>query len=213
MVDIHATEEEQLDQLKSWFKENGKYLAAGLLLGAGSIIGYRSWDAYQTDVARSASAAYETVRTTAESGNADQAQALGAALISDYPNSPYATHTALSLAVVALDAGKPEEAAKQLQWVLASGGQDSLKHVARLRLARVQLHSLDQPHEALDSLAGETGGEFAALYDEVRGDAHLALNEADKARIAYQSALDNWSADYGDSALLRMKLDDLAVGQ
>lgn len=213
MVDIHATEEEQLNQLKTWFKENGKYLVAGVLLGVGSILGYRSWDGYQTDLARSASGAYEQVRDAAEAGNTAKARELGAALIEEYPGSPYAAHTALSLAVVALDAGNADEASRQLTWVLDSSARDSLKHVARLRLARVQLFSQDNAQAAIDSLEGHEGGQFAALYDELRGDAWLVLGNADSAREAYEMALEQWDPDLGSEALLQMKLDDLAVAQ
>lgn len=213
MVDIHATEEEQLTELKNWFKENGKYLVAGLLLGAGSILGYRSWDSYQTDLARSASGSYEDVRDAAAAGDTDKARELGSALISEFPSSPYATHTALSLAVVALDAGNPDEAVRQLKWVLDSSARDSLKHVARLRLARVQLFSQSKAQAAIDTLDGHTGGEFDALYEELRGDAWLALGDKDKARSAYELALANWDPDLGSTALLQMKMDDLAVAK
>lgn len=213
MVDIHATEEEQLNQLKNWFKENGKYLVAGVLLGVGSIVGYRSWDGMQTERARMASAAYEDVRDAAAAGNTDKARQLGSALIAEFPASPYATHTALSLAVVALEAGNADEAVRQLRWVLDSDARDSLKHVARLRLARVQLFSQNKAQSAIDSLENQTGGEFAALYEELRGDAWLALDKPEQARAAYESALDLWDPDLGSADLLQMKLDDLAIAE
>ena len=183
------------------------------MLGAGSILGYRSWDSYQTELARSASGAYEEVRDAAAAGNTDKARELGGELIEEYPGSPYAAHTALSLAVVALEAGNPDEAARQLKWVLDSSARDSLKHVARLRLARVQLFSQGNAQAAIDTLDGKTGGEFAALYEELRGDAWLSLENAENARTAYQAALAQWDPDLGSQALLQMKLDDLAVAK
>lgn len=211
MVDIHATEEEQINQIKKWFKENGKYLVAGVVLGAGAILGYRAYDAYQIEQARSASAAYEVVRDAAAAGNKEQAKTLGQELISQFPSSPYATHTALSLAVVALDAGKPEDAVKQLQWVLDSNARDSLKHVARLRLARTQLYSLNKASDALATLDVKKMGEFAALYEELRGDAYVVIGDSLAAQAAYSAALDQWNDDLGSNQLLQMKLADLTV--
>lgn len=213
MVDIHATEEEQLNLIKNWFKENGKYLVAGILLGAGSILGYRGWNGYQTEVARSASESYESVRAAAATGNTTKAKELGSALISEYPSSPYATHTALSLAVVALESGDTDEAVRQLVWVLDSSARDSLKHVARLRLARVKLYSQQKAQQALDTLNGIEGGEFQPLYNEVRGDAWLALGDKENARSAYELAFQEWNQDLGSPSLLKMKLDDLAVAK
>lgn len=211
MVDIHATEEEQLNQIKKWFKENGKYLVAGIVLGVAAILGYRTWGAYQIEQARSASSAYETVRDAAALGNKERAQELGQALIEDYPASPYATHTALSLAVVALDAGQPEESVKQLRWVLDSNARDSLKHVARLRLARIQLYSMNKADDALDTLDIKQMSEFGALYEELRGDALVVKGDSLAAQAAYHAALDQWNDDLGSSQLLQMKLADLAV--
>ena len=211
MVDIHATEEEQINQIKKWFKENGKFLIAGVVLGVGAILGYRSWNAYQVEQARSASSAYELVREAASVGNKEQAQKLGQALINDYPGSPYATNTALSLAVVALEAGNPEESIKQLSWVLDSDARDSLKHVARLRMARIQLYSMNKVDAALASLDVSKTGEFAALYDELRGDAWVVKGDSVQAQAAYQAALDAWNPDLGSSQLLEMKLADLAT--
>lgn len=213
MVDIHGTEEEQLNLIKNWFKENGKYLVAGILLGAGSILGYRGWNGYQTEMARSASDSYESVREAAAAGDTGKAKELGSELISEYPSSPYATHTALSLAVIALDAGDADEAVRQLSWVVDSSARDSLKHVARLRLARVQLYSQQKAQSAIDTLKDVDGGEFRPLYNELRGDAWLALDKAENAREAYQLALAQWNQDLGNSSLLKMKLDDLAVAK
>ena len=45
MSEEYQTEEEQIEALKRWWKENGKSIIAGLVLGIGSIGGYRYWQA------------------------------------------------------------------------------------------------------------------------------------------------------------------------
>ena len=52
-------------------------------------------------------------------------------------------------------------------------------------------------------------GSFAARYNEVRGDIHAALGDAENARAAYNAALNIQEAGLVDRNLVQMKLDDL----
>jgi predicted negative regulator of RcsB-dependent stress response len=111
------------------------------------------------------------------------------------------------------DAGseKPDDAMQMLDWVINNSKDDNLKLLARLRLARVKL-MVGDPQAAVSALASVQPGGFAALYDEVRGDAYIKLGQLDKARAAYRQALNKWTPDMGDKSLVQMKLDDLTGG-
>ena len=63
---------------------------------------------------------------------------------------------------------------------------------------------------ALDVLDGTDAGEFAPLYDDVRGDALETLGDKAGARDAYQRALDS-AAPGVDRAFVRMKLEALGL--
>ena len=52
---------------------------------------------------------------------------------------------------------------------------------------------------------------FNGLIDEVRGDAYLAMNDKDKARQAYQQALEDLPNAEVIRPLLRMKYDNLTI--
>ena len=54
-----------------------------------------------------------------------------------------------------------------------------------------------------------TNEAFAATASELKGDVYLAQGNADKARTEYQAAADKGGLE--GNALLKMKLDDLAV--
>jgi predicted negative regulator of RcsB-dependent stress response len=57
-MDIHASEKEQVEALKKWWKENGSSLITGLLLGAAILLGGKAWFSYRETQALSASNIY-----------------------------------------------------------------------------------------------------------------------------------------------------------
>lgn len=97
---------------------------------------------------------------------------------------------------------------QMLDWVIRHAKDDSLKLLARLRLARIKL-AVGDPQAALTALAGVNAGGFAPLYAELRGDAYAKLGKADDARAAYTQALAQWAPDMGDKSMVQMKLNDL----
>ena len=93
--------------------------------------------------------------------------------------------------------------------MLAMRGNDALKNVGRLRLAHVLLYQ-DKPQEVADLLEGVEVVAFAALYDELLGDAYAALGRTAEAGDAYRRAMaDPSPTPTIDRALVQMKLVDL----
>ena len=85
-----------------------------------------------------------------------------------------------------------------------------LRHIARLRLARVLIDQ-GKPDDAIKALSDEPGA-FAARYHEVRGDAYYAKKDLQRASTEYKTALGESGAQGGvDSALLTLKIADLGL--
>ena len=60
-MDANATEEQQIEAFKKWWKENGSSIITGLLLGLAILFGARSWFAYQERSAENASDIYTSL--------------------------------------------------------------------------------------------------------------------------------------------------------
>ena len=201
------TEEEQVEKLKAWFKENGLSIVLGIVIGVGGIGGYRYWVHVQETTAVEASSHFTQLIDALTAGNSEAVREQADVLIADYASTEYALLAQLALARDFVAAGEFENAESALQQVVGNAAQDPLAYVARTRLATVQIQT-EQYDQALASLAIEFPEEFAARAQELRGDV-LALQGKSTAAIeAYRKAQ---SANPGpaNAEFLQRKMDDL----
>ena len=214
----HLTEEEQLEALKRWWKENGKWVVTAVVLSVGGYFGWGAWQDQQRAQAEAASQIYtELLETLAvqepdEPGSNERvrAQALATELKTDYGHSAYAINAALINAGSFVKTGDLEEAERELRWVLEQQPEAAVAEVARLRLSRVLLAQGD----AQGALAEVTGrpevDSLKSDYAELRGDGHLALGNIQAAREAYEVALNSLGPQQQNRhTLLRSKLNNL----
>jgi predicted negative regulator of RcsB-dependent stress response len=210
MAEDYLTDDEQLENVKRVVAENWLWVAGGVVLGAALIFGYRYYESYRNDRALRAAARFDEL--TAELSRDDQGKLRQAAdgLIKEFPSSPYADQAQLVLARLSVDGGKLADAIAPLTQVMSNSKDAELRHIARLRLARV-LTALGKPDDAIKTLAEDTWGAFAGQAHEVRGDAFYAKHDVQGATKEYQAALgagDPSSADFG---LLQLKIADLTA--
>jgi predicted negative regulator of RcsB-dependent stress response len=204
-MSTYQTEEEQVEAIKKWWKENGKSVIGGVVLGFAIIGGWQGWQGYQRNQGEAASAYFDSMRQAVRSGRDEKAIEDGKRLIGDFGGSSYASFAALELARLAYQRSEKAVARDHLQWVSDSAPDPSIRELARLRLGRLLLDM--QELDALQSLLGQQAsaafaGEFAALL----GDYERARGNEDAAREAYQEAL---VKGVEDEELLRMKITDL----
>ena len=207
-MDIHRTEQEQIESLKTWWDENGKSVIAGMVLGLSAVFGWRGWQAYVTERAETASQIYTDMVVEVRQQKTDRAREHGDRLLADYPSTAYAVFAAFVLAKLDVEAGKTESALNHLRWVMDNTDQAGFTHLARLRMARILLDD-NRPEDALALLAVKNEGEFRAGYAELRGDIYQAMGKPGDAHAAYRRALANTAAPPGEVSPLQMKLDDL----
>lgn len=206
-MSAYETEEQQVEAIKRWWKENGKAVILGVVLTLVAVGGGRYWFQYQSTRAESASVEYSQLLTELGQDNREAVIKRGEYLVNTYPKTGYAALAALILAKAHVEAGEMAAARSRLQWVIDNAPQPELKNVARLRLARIQLAE-GNAQQALSTLSGIDSDAFTAAAEEIRGDAYMATGDTGAARTAYQKALDA-SEPGTDTRLLRMKLDNI----
>lgn len=206
----HYDDEAQVEQLKRWWNENWKALVGGLALGLGSIFGWQAWQGRQSSHAANASQMYEDLKKAAAASKSDEVQQLAQKLVSQYSNTPYAIQAVLRQAQLEAEQGRLDEAGTHLNWVAEHADDEGLRHIARLRQARV-LWQQKKADAALKLLEPNDPGSFEALYQELRGDIKLSQGDRAGAVVAYRRALGLVSdAPQANKDGLQRKLDDLA---
>jgi len=201
------TEEQQVEALKNWWKDNGKLVITGIVAGALLIGGYRFYKEHEKTQANSASDLYTEITTMANKGGDTNAlQDKVNNLMAEYAKSPYAALAAMQLARQQINNNQPAQALQQLDWVITHTQQPELQVLAKIRMARL-LISLKDYDRAQPLLTADFPASFTALVEELRGDLYRAKGETDKARESYDKAI--LAAGAGASQWLKLKRQDL----
>ena len=207
LVDEFLSEKEQIEIFRQWWRENGLYLVGGIGLGVLGLLGWNRYNAYVDTTAEEAAAIYVELRNAVGDDDMGSARNLLNELREDFPSSAYTDQGGLLVALIRLDAGQVDGAIDDLRFVMESTSDPELALIARLRLARVLAQ--DESYEEALTVLDVASGSFSARYNEVRGDIHAALGDADSARAAYSAALNAQETGFVDRNLVQMKLDDL----
>lgn len=203
------TDEQQLEELKRWWKEHGRTVLAGIVLGLGTVIGWTTWRSHQDSQAEALSIRYQALVDTAALPNHSGAVELADAIITDHPQSSYAALSALVGAHAAFKANDLATTRRMLEWASANGSNFQLDQVARVRLARV-LSAEGRHDDALAQLDAVSDPSFAAMVAETRGDVLKARGDSDAARAAYEGALAAESVTPQARERITLKLETLA---
>ena len=183
---LDTSEEEQVEKIQTFLRQNGWFLAIGLVLVLGGNFGFRSWEDQKQAAAEAASDAFTTFQAAAREGKTDDdkraaAMDLGDAFIANHPGTDYAVLAGLQIAKLHFSAGNLSEAEAALRAITAAASSQ-LAPLVQIRLARL-LGAQDRPEEGLTVLAEplEWAG-FMAARHEVEGDLLYQLDRLDEAR-------------------------------
>jgi predicted negative regulator of RcsB-dependent stress response len=205
-------EQEQLAELKAWWKQWAKLIVAGIVLALVVLGAYLGWSAYKRDTAAKAAAIYATVTKAAHEGDTKKAREQAKSLVEQYPKTGYAPLAALIAARLSFEVPDLEAAKQHLQWVVGNARDEDLKNVAKLRLGAVLLDD-KQYDEALKVLDVKSESPMGNLYADLRGDVYFAKGALAEARSAYQSALERTDTKSPYRNLIQIKIDSLGEGK
>jgi len=208
-MEIYNNEEQQVEAIKRFWKQNGTSILAGIAIGLAGLYGFRAYQDNQLAQIEAQSSQYANLIEQNNAEGADKKAWLVAAqtFIEANSGSNYAVLTALLAAKEAAFAKDFAVAEKQLSWVLANTKAPELLAVATLRLARVQTEQANYP-AALKTLEAKLPESFVAQQQELKGDVLVKSGDEVKAKAAYLAALA--AAEAGKNPLLQVKLNELA---
>ena len=205
----YETDEEKVEAIKKWWKENGLSVIAGAAIGLGSIYGWRFWTDHQQRVAGQASSAFEQLLSNAAMSQPEAVVKQAELLKDEFGSTPYAGLSELVAAKALYQAGDSAAAMRVLREAIGKAPDPAIARIAALRLARIQVAEgqLDEADATLS--AHDNSPAFAGEFAAVRGDLAAVRGDAAAARAAYEQAIEQGS---GLSQLIRLKLDNLPAG-
>ncbi len=200
-------ENDQVEALKSFFAENGKALAIGVVLGIGALVGWRYWTSHQAESAREASLAYQTAVTAI---SADKPQTLTAVekFAAENQNT-YGALASLEAAQQYVDKNDLAKAEANLQQGLKNTSDENLQALINLRLARIQVQQ-KQTDAALKTLDAIKGEGWVAIVADLRGEALLSKGDKQGARDAWSKGVESNSSP-ALREMMQMKINNLSV--
>jgi predicted negative regulator of RcsB-dependent stress response len=205
-VTPYETDDEKVEAIKKWWKDNGISVATGLVIGLALVFGWRAWGNYRDSVGSQASAAFEQLATNADAGQAEAVAKQAELLHQDFGSTPYPALGDLIAAKVLYEKGDSPGAIAALQRVLADAPDPAMSRLAALRLARIQLSDGQTDAAASTLAAHDNGVDFAGDFAAVRGDIAVARGDAATARAEYEKAI---AAGASMPQVIRLKLDNL----
>ena len=216
-MESYKTDDEQIEELKRWWRENGKSTVLGVVLALGGFFGWQAWQGNQLVESETASNLFQGLldadAQALESPSAvEEAREFASRIKKEYPKTSYAQFAALHKAKYAANEGEWAEAEAELKWVLDSNPGELIAIQAKINLAKTQL-AREQYDAAISSLNIAEPKAYEAMIEELRGDIYIAKGDDVKALSHYQDALvaQESLATGASNQMLDIKLQELSA--
>ncbi|MFV9614680.1 MAG: YfgM family protein [Gammaproteobacteria bacterium] len=185
----YETEEQQVEALKKWWKENGTSLIVGLFVGVSALFGWRYYVEQNNIHALQASDLYMQVMQSAALQRVDDKTIdINNKLINEYSDTPYAALSSLALAKVEYEKDNVDVAVAQLELAIKHASDDQIKQISSLRLVQLYIEQ-KQYNEAEVLLNKPHHAAYDAQVEELKGDLYNAKGDLPQARTAYDKAI------------------------
>ncbi len=211
-MDIYASDDEKGEEIKQWWRDNGRAVIVGIVFGIALLFSARYWLNYQTVLAEQASSTYQQLATLLTEDKKVEADEKTQLLLSDFSSTPYAVFAAFDMAKKAAELNDNEAAKTYLQWIIEHAELSGHKALAELRLSQLLLLQSDFD-QALALVTQPTLVSFTSLFAERQGDILVAQGKASEAGTAYQTALMTLGQGQPRQGIIQLKLDDVAKPQ
>ena len=198
-------EEQEINQLKDWWKENGKTIIVAFILGVGGMFGWRYWQAHQAEQIAQASAQYDALIYSAQQDKQAK-KANIEQFVQANSKTAYAVFALLDEAKKETEKQDFAAAEANLNQALTQSQDEVLTSIVALRLSAVQFQ-LGQLDNALTSLNQVKGESFNARKAILTGDIQVAKGDKVAAKNSFEQA--QQSGSQLEQQMAKMKLNNL----
>lgn len=207
---LDLEEQEQLDELKHFWKRYGNAITWVLIVVLGGFAAWNGYQYWQRSQAAQAAAMYDEVEKVSREGDTDKLERAFGDMTARFASTTYAPQAGLLVAKTLYAAGKLDAAKAALTWVAEKSKDAGYASIGRLRLAGL-LMDAKAYDEALKVLDVGISDEFVALQADRRGDIFMAQGKKPEAKEQYLKAYKQFDAGVDYRRLVAFKLNSLGV--
>ena len=208
---LDLEEQEQLDQIKSFWARWGNLITGVVTLVLLCFAAWNGWNYWQQRQATQAAVLFDTFEEASKQGDL----ALLARSLSDlqdqFPRTTLTAQASLLAAKTYFDKEKFSEAEKPLAWVVDHASDQAYVALASLRLSALAIERKDMA-KARSLVEGKTApAGFQPLFDDRMGDIALIEGKHEEAKTRFTSAYKGMDESTEYRRLIEVKLGTLGV--
>ena len=207
---LDLEEQEQLDQIKHFWKQYGNLITWALIVAMGAFAGWNAYQYWQRSQAAQAAAMYDEVERMSKLGDISKVERAFTDMKDKYAGTTYAQQSALLVAKLYHEAGKTDAAKATLAWVAEKSSDEGYQAIARLRLAGILAESKSYA-EGLAQLDATFPAEFTGLAADRKGDILALQSKTSEAKAQYEKAYKALDERNEYRRLVEIKLNALGV--
>ncbi len=207
---LDLEEQEQLDQLKHFWKQYGDLITWALIAVLGAVAAWNGYHWWQRNQSVQAAAMFDEVEKVVRTGDAQRAERAFSDMKDRFPKTAYTQQAGLLVAKTTFEAGKTDIAKATLGWLVENAADKGYASIARLRLASVMIDAKAYD-DALKLLGAGMAEEFTALADDRKGDIYALQGKKTEAKAEYQKAYKAFDEQSEYRRLVTVKLNALGV--
>ena len=207
---LDLEEQEQLDQLKHFWKQYGNPITWVLIAVLSLVAAWNGYQYWQRSQSIQAAAMFDEFERVALGGDLQKTERAFSDMKERFASTMYAQQAGLQVAKSAYAAGNIELAKRALTWISDKSDDKGYASIARLRLATLLMETKAYD-EALALLNRDVADEFSALAADRRGDVFSAQGKKSEARAEYQKAYSKFDERSDYRRLVDVKLNALGV--
>ena len=207
---LDLQEQEQLEAIKSFWKQYGNLITWTLVLALGGVGAWNGWNWYQRDQGIKASAMYDELERSVQAADLERSARSFADLQARYPGTAWTAQGGLLLARLQTEKGQADAATTVLRWLGEKTSDEGLRALAALRLAGLELDA-KRWDAALKAVETVNAKGFEALAADRRGDILMAQGKVQQASDAFLAAWKAFPDTVEYRRVVEAKLNSLGV--
>ena len=207
---LDLEEQEQLDDLKHFWKQYGNLITWILIVVLGGFAAWSGYQYWQRSQSVQASLMYDEIGRAVQSGEVARIDRSFTDMKDRFSSTTYAHQAGLLAAKAYQDKGNTDAARSALDWVADKALDPGYKAVAKLRLAGILLENKAYD-EALLQVSGDFPKDFSGLVADRRGDILMAQGKKDEAKTEYERAYKAMDERAEYRRLVEVKLNALGI--